>query len=345
MHNSASGHASRISSNYARLQQRWAAGIPTLTDGGIGSELQAMGFPPREQVDEGQRNFTWGAMALYENPDLVREMHRRYVDAGAEILLTNTFLFHRCVQLERDGDLDVPSGTWQEMARRSVRLAREAAAQAGRPELAVVFSMMIQDGPKEEWGYNGPSYARGTRDWEARMSLDYLRELCAALESEPPDALLVELAPPLAGDQFEEFKVLIASGFPLWVAYRRTVGGPVQIFGDPDTPDGDAFGHAAEEMERIGVSALLVHCLPAEDAHGVAPWLREFTSLPLGVYPNNGRYDMWEWRWEHDHTPAEMAEHARGYAEEGMQIIGGCCGTRPEHIAAMAAALYQPVEL
>ena len=114
-------------------------------DGGIGSELQAMGFPSRETLEQGQRNFTWGAMALFEQPDLVREMHRRYVDAGAEILLTNTFLFHRCVRLEQDGDLDVPAGTWQEIARRSVRVAREAAAQAGKPETAVVFSMMLQD--------------------------------------------------------------------------------------------------------------------------------------------------------------------------------------------------------
>ena len=144
---------------YESLEARWARGQVTVMDGGIGSELQAMGYPPAEgdEPKEGA-NFTWGAMALYDAPDIVKAMHRRYVDAGADILLTDTFLFHRCVMLERDGDLNVPSGTWHKAAKLAVRLAREAAAEGGRPETAVVFCMMIQDGPKQEWGYNGPSY-------------------------------------------------------------------------------------------------------------------------------------------------------------------------------------------
>src|SRR4051794_15844204 len=141
------------------MEARWRRGEPVIMDGGIGSELQAMGYPP--PTPDGSLNVTWGAMALYDDPDIVKAMHRRYVDAGAEILLTNTFLFHRCVQLEADGDLTVPAGTWKEKARLSVRLAREAAAEGGRPETAVVFVMMIQDGPKQEWGRNGPSVEKG----------------------------------------------------------------------------------------------------------------------------------------------------------------------------------------
>lgn len=325
---------------YRALEDRWARGEPAVLDGGIGSELQAMGYPP--PAPDRPRNFTWGTLALYDAPDMIRAMHRRYIDAGADILLTDTFLFHRCVIMERDGDLDVPEGTWREKARLAVRLAREAAAEGGRPDAAVVFAMMIQDGPKSEWGSNGPSVPKTTKDWEGRVSLDYLRDLTEALREEPPDALLVELAPPIADDlAFPHFETLVASGFPTWLAYRRGVERPVGIFGEDQPADGDLFGRAARRFEEIGVSALLVHCLPADKAHGVAPWLRQFTSLPLGVYPNNGRYDMWEWRWEEDITPEEFAAHARGYAEEGMQIIGGCCGTRPAHIAAAARALRE----
>ena len=84
-------------------------------DGGIGSELQAMGYAPAKS--HGSVNFTWGTLALYDAPDTVKAMHRRYVDAGADILLTNTFMFHRCVRMEQDGDLDVPPGTWRDKAR------------------------------------------------------------------------------------------------------------------------------------------------------------------------------------------------------------------------------------
>ena len=131
----------------------------------------------------------------------------------------------------------------------------------------------------------------------------------------------------------------MATGVPLWVAYRRAVGGPVGIFGDSLPTDGDLFGRAARRLEEMGVAAVLVHCLPPVSAHGVAPWLRGFTSLPIGVYPNNGRYDMYTWRWEHTVSPDELADHARRYVAEGYVIVGGCCGVRPEHIAAIARAV------
>ena len=161
---------------YQELEARWRRGEPTVMDGGIGSELQAMGYP--QTVPAPGRNYTWGTMALYDAPEVVQAMHRRYVDAGADILLTNTFLFHRCVRLEQDGDLAVPDGTWHEKARLAVRLARQAAAEAGRPNVAVVFTMMIQDNPKSEWADNGSSTsAKATAQWDERVSLDYLREL------------------------------------------------------------------------------------------------------------------------------------------------------------------------
>ena len=333
---------SKESSAYRQLKARWARGEPTVMDGGIGSELQAMGYPPARA--DGPVNFTWGTLGLYEAPETVKAMHRRFVDAGADILLTNTFMFHRCVRMERDGDLAVPAGTWREKARLSVRLAREAAREGGRPDIAVVFAMMIQDSPKAEWPDNRASSGRGSKDWTEMVAHDYLRDLAGALESEPPAAFLVELAPPIAEDlRFPHYETLVATGFPLWVAYRRGVGGPVGIFGDALPADGDLFGRAARRLEEMGAGALLVHCLPPANAHGVAPWLRGFTSLPIGVYPNNGRYDMYTWRWEHTVSPGEMADHALRYVAEGYAIVGGCCGTRPEHIAAIARAVKPAV--
>jgi S-methylmethionine-dependent homocysteine/selenocysteine methylase len=332
---------SHESTTYRQLKARWARGESAVMDGGIGSELQAMGYAPAKS--HGPINFTWGTLALYDAPETVKAMHRRYVDAGADILLTNTFMFHRCVRMERDGDLGVSPGTWRDKARLSVRLAREAAREGGRPDAAVVFAMMIQDSPKEEWAVNRASSGQGSKDWREMVAHDYLRELAEALESEPPDAFLVELAPPIAADlAFPHYETLVATGFPLWVGYRRGVGGPVGIFGDALPADGDLFGRAARRFEEMGVGAVLVHCLPPATAHGVAPWLRNFTSLPLGVYPNNGRYDMYTWRWEHTVSPDELADHARRYATEGFAVVGGCCGVRPEHIAAVARMLKQP---
>ncbi len=318
----------------------WANGQPTILDGATGSELQAMGYPP-ESAGERPLNFTWGTLALYDAPEVAKQLHRRYVDAGAHILETNTFLLHRLAQMERDGDMDVPPGTWQDKARLSVRLAREAAQEAGRDEVAVAFSLEVSVSPKSEWMWNGPT-AKATRPAAPKeiLSLEYLRTLARGLEQERPDALLVELAPdPPADLEFPYYEALLESDIPLWIAFRRGVPGKLSITGEVMQEDSAHFAHAVERLERMGVSAILLMCAPAESMRGMGAWLRQRTRLPIGVYPNNGQYDMWQWRWEHVLSPEAFAEQARGFAEEGMNIIGGCCGTRPADIAAVSRTL------
>ncbi len=325
---------------YRALEAQWAAGKPTLLDGATGSELQSMGYPPETG---GQRalNFTWGTLALYDAPELTRQLHRRYVEAGAQILETNTFLLHRLQRMEQDGDMDVTPGTWRDKARLAVRLAREGARDAGRDDVAVAFALEVSASPKSEWMWNGPT-ARTTRPAVGKelLSLDYLRELASAFGDDPPDALLVELAPDVPQDlQFPYYDVLMRSDIPLWVAYRRGAAGKLSITGELVQADAELFGRAAARLESIGVSAILAMCAPAPALRGLAPLLRQSTRLPLGVYPNNGQYDMWQWRWEHVLSPDEFAHQVRAFAAEGMNIVGGCCGTRPADIAAAARAL------
>jgi SAM-dependent methyltransferase len=99
-------------------------------------------------------------------------------------------------------------------------------------------------------------------------------------------------------------------------------------------PEGDEFGRAARRFEDLGVHALLVNCLPPDHVPGMLPWLRDFTDLPLGVYPNLGIYTADGWSFDKTVHGAEFADMAATWREEGAQIVGGCCGTRPEHIAA-----------
>jgi release factor glutamine methyltransferase len=89
----------------------------------------------------------------------------------------------------------------------------------------------------------------------------------------------------------------------------------------------------------MGVGALLINCLPVEHVSGMIPWLRDFTELPLGVYPNLGHLAGGRWRFDERIGPEEFANLALEWREEGAQIIGGCCGTTPEHLAAVAKAV------
>jgi release factor glutamine methyltransferase len=104
-------------------------------------------------------------------------------------------------------------------------------------------------------------------------------------------------------------------------------------------PEGDAFGRAARRFEEMGVGALAINCIPPDHVGGMLSWLRDFTDLPLGVYPNLGYLSAAGWREEPGVEGKEYAELALSWRDEGAQIIGGCCGVRPEHLRAARTAL------
>jgi hypothetical protein len=89
----------------------------------------------------------------------------------------------------------------------------------------------------------------------------------------------------------------------------------------------------------MGVGALAINCLPPDHVTGMLAWLRDFTDLPLGVYPNLGYLSEAGWRHEAGVGSEEYADLALHWREEGAQIVGGCCGVGPEQIAAARAAL------
>ena len=90
---------------------------------------------------------------------------------------------------------------------------------------------------------------------------------------------------------FETIEILLETGLPVWLSFRRCRHGVCGVQGQHwGPPEGDLFGRAARRFEEMGVGALLINCLPVEHVPGMISWLRDFTSLPLGVYPNLGDY-------------------------------------------------------
>ena len=160
-------------------------------------------------------------------------------------------------------------------------------------------------------------------------------------EQEPPDLVLLETLTLVRDPEtYETVERLLDTGLPVWLSFRRCRHGVCGVFGQHwGPPEGDLFGRAARRLEEMGVGALLVNCLPIEHVPGMLSWLRDFTELPLGVYPNLGHLAGSLWRFDDDVDPARYGELALGWRAEGAQIVGGCCGTTPEHIAGAAKAL------
>jgi S-methylmethionine-dependent homocysteine/selenocysteine methylase/SAM-dependent methyltransferase len=211
---------------------------------------------------------------------------------------------------------------WMDVARLGIRLARRALAEEGREDdCAVAFTI--------------------SEEINSQSRQETIELLGRVFDDEPPDLILLETLTLIREPStFETVELLLDTGLPVWLSFRRCRHGVCGVFGQHwGPPEGDRFGRAARRFESLGVGALLINCLPVDHVPGMLAWLRDFTELPLGVYPNLGHLAGSRWRFDDQIGPAEFADLALSWRQEGAQIIGGCCGTTPEHIRAVVEAV------
>ncbi|MBA3434744.1 MAG: homocysteine S-methyltransferase family protein [Actinobacteria bacterium] len=306
------------SSAYRNLEEMLTAERCIVLDGGVATELERRQGGVTDPDPE-----LWGTWALFRAPQAVLDVHRSYVDAGCNVLSTDTWSILSAPEHElRLGPSSGEAVHWMDVARLGIRLARRAIDEGGRTnDCAVAFAI------SEE--INSP-HRRGT-----------LELLSSVFAEEPPDLVLLETLTLVRDpEMFETVERLLETGLPVWLSFRRCRHGVCGVFGQHwGPPEGDLFGRAARRFEDMGVGALMINCLPVDHVPGIISWLRDFTDLPLGVYPNLGHLTGSRWRFDDQIDPAAYADLALSWREEGAQIIGGCCGVTTEHIATMAAAV------
>jgi S-methylmethionine-dependent homocysteine/selenocysteine methylase/SAM-dependent methyltransferase len=299
---------------YHRIEELLAAERCVILDGGIATELGRR-LPGS---DRGQDEALWGTWALVHDADVVRDVHRSYVEIGCDVISTNTWGLTAEMQTQRAAHLQPVH--WMDIARRGIEVGREAIEQAGRSgEVALAFSV------------------NGDVDGPARR--EFVELLPRAFEDNPPDLILLETITLIRnGLTMDAVEALVATGIPVWTSFRRCRHGVCGVFGQHwGGPEGDEFGRAARRLDDMGVKGLLINCLPPDHVPGMLPWLRDFTDLPLGVYPNLGYFTDDGWSFDKTVGAEQYGDLAALWREEGAQMVGGCCGTRPEHISGAIA--------
>jgi len=248
---------------------------------------------------------------------LVREVHAEYVRAGADVLETNTFGANR-LKLRAFG----LGNRVAELNAEAARLARESVAMAGGDERVFVAGAIGPLGVRvEPWGKLGIDEAT-----------ELFREQASALAAGGVDLFMLETFRDPAEIQAAIAAVRSVSGLPI-VAQMTTDE-------DGQTPDGAPVDACAAALVAAGADVVGLNC-----SVGPAPMLEtlermaQAVSVPLSAQPNAGRPRDIEGRNLYLSSPDYLASYARRFVELGVRLVGGCCGTTPEHIRQMQGAV------
>src|SRR5579859_5009411 len=293
-----------------QLQQR-----PLLCDGAMGSLLYARGITYEQCFD---------ALNLSQ-PELITNIHREYISAGAEVIETNSFGANRAkLETYNLGD------RVREINFRAVRLAREAREISGQPVFVA--------------GAVGPT-GRPLQAPDEHRLLDLrtiFREQIEALQEGGADLLILETFSSLAELRQAILAAKEVGGLPI-VAQ-------MSFYEDGHTLSGQSAARVAAVLSDMGVDVMGANCSvgPAATLDALEEMIAEVNLHHDGAQsnthlfsaqPNAGLPTRIDNRFFYVSTPDYFADYALRFAKAGVRLIGGCCGTTPHHIAAMRKAL------
>jgi homocysteine S-methyltransferase len=281
-------------------------------DGAVGTMLHAAGVSLDLSLPE----------LSVSRPELVRAIHGAYIAAGADVIETNSFGASR-VRLARHGLEERVA----EINLAAARTARSAVVAAERPVLV--------------GGSVAPATPPGTRGRLTAATLrEAFREQIEALVEGGVDLLILETFGSLD-------ELLVAIGAAGEIAPSLPIVAQMTFLEDGRTLAGETPVEVGLALDGLELAAIGANC--THGPQGLLEILREFarhTATPLVAQPNAGPPTFVDGRFRYTADPAYFARHARRFVELGAALVGGCCGTTPVHVEAVAAAVadLRPLE-
>lgn len=308
-------------SAYDQVREALESGAFVLLDGAMGSELV-------------RRGVRWRGHGLRTDPAAVQALHEEYIAAGADVIRTNTFQLNRRTYQnvfrspEHMRHIGAPGleSRAPELLRKAVEVARAARDRAGRPvAIAGVMSPL-------EHCY------RPDLTPPADAARAEHREIARILADAGVDLFVLESMNTIAEARIAA-EAAVETGRPVWVSF--VLGPEGQILSREPLEDG------ARAMQALGVSVIGVNCAPPDDITAAVDRLADGAGRTVAAYAHIGHFDPPSWKFEFHPQfsgteawpPARYAEAAEGWRARGAGVLGGCCGTTPDHIRALREVL------
>ena len=306
-------------SNIGWLNDRLNGIGPVLIlDGGMGTELERTGV----SMDSA----CWSGLAVLEAADSVRQVHADFIRAGADVIITNTFSSGRHM-LE-------PIGAGEKVTAINInaaKLAREAIEEVATGPVAIAGSLC-------EWTSADPA-----SKWSQPQAIgEALHEQAALLAEGGVDIIAIEMAETTALSKLA-LDAAHATGLPVWLglACHKTQAHEQLTTFDDANADFHAHATAVLEHARASAAITLVNVMhtAVPDVQEALEVLADIWDGPFGVYPESGFFQMPNWQFVDVISPHDLVEAARPWIEQnGIRLLGGCCGLGPDHIRAMKDA-------
>ena len=277
-----------------------------ILDGPMGTELHRRGINISLPL--------WSASAIWERPEIIREIHEDYIDAGADIITTNTFRTDaRTFRKAGLSEEDAGKATFK-----AVELAREAISRTS-PDRKIWIAGSLS--PLEDCYH--PELAPGfkTAYCEHKIKTSWLLQAGV-------DFILIETM-----NTFDEAlaatRAALETGLPTATSF---------ILIDKDhILNSDKIITAYEQLKLEGVEIFSINCTHHSVVTEFLNTYADKINIPIMVYVNAGFFDFQKgWQEDPMFTPERYSSIARTWIDQGVRIIGGCCGTGPEFISRLA---------
>ena len=317
---------------YANLKSRIDTREIIVLDGAIGTQLQSMGVPMNQTA--------WASAALETHPFTVRRMHENYIDAGVDVITTNTYPSARH-NLEPLGLGDKV----RELNLRGVMLAQDARDRRAKERPVYIAGSVSNYGlmAGSEEGWRDYRYFVGrsvTSDEQAQANL---KEQAEILAEAGVDFLIAEPT----GSTIQRrwvFEACRSTGLPVWSGFKcRLEQDKLKVgYRSPEAFDADIDNL----LTAAGDVVTIFHSSVASTDAAI-PVMQKHWDGPLAVYPEADRRDYVDTYKDRATdtpiTPDEFIERAQHWVANGVQIVGGCCGIEIDYIRPLRDAL--PLEL
>ena len=292
------------------------AGRTVILDGGLGTELERRGHQNLGRL--------WSSALVKTNPSALREVHRDFLAAGADVIATATYQASMPTLIECGHDRQSAA----QVLRAAVQLAieeRDAHASTALVAASIgPFGAHLADGSEYTGGYQLSAddlYAFQSERWHI-------------LAESPADVLACETMPSMADVRAV---VRLLHETPSRWAWISLMCRDATHLAD-GTPLTDVFAILNDTPNLAAVGA---NCIPPRLAPEIMETFRAFTSLPVMVYPNaSNAWDMKMGQKLDELSAPEFAAESTSWKTHGAQIIGGCCKTTPEHVRQMKITLH-----